>query len=294
MKFTPEQFISLKQSYDQGINLTELILSWGMSIDPEVISIIYDFQAGTYTKNSNENPHQIDAITSEIVETLCRYLNKEMSLLDCGTGEATTIIPILKKLGMQSGYAIDASISRLLWAQQNAAAAGIDLKLAVSDLGKLPLLDNTVDAVVTVHALEPNHGRESELIKELGRVARRFMFLIEPDFENSSTAQKERMTKLGYIREIDVAIKKNNFKILDKIPMTNNSNEVNVASITVVDTGKAKLEKSNLTWVDPIYKGGLKPNMNGLRSTFGLWYPIVSGIPLLRSTDSQYLLSPPE
>ena len=294
MKFTPEQFISLKQSYDQGINLTELILSWGMSIDLEVISIIYDFQSGTYTKNSNENPRQIDAITSEIVETLCRYLNKEMSLLDCGTGEATTIIPILKKLGMRSGYAIDTSISRLLWAQRNAAAARVDLKLAVSDLGKLPLLDNTVDAVVTVHALEPNHGRESDLIKELGRVARRFMFLIEPDFESSSTAQKERMTKLGYIREIDAAIKKNNFKILDKIPMTNNSNEVNVASITVVDTGKAKLEKSNLTWVGPIYKEGLTPNMNGLSSTFGLWYPIVNGIPLLRSTDSQYLLSPPD
>ena len=265
-----------------------------MSIDLEVISIIYDFQSGTYTKNSNENPRQIDAITSEIVETLCRYLNKEMSLLDCGTGEATTIIPILKKLGMQSGYAIDTSISRLLWAQRNAAAARVDLKLAVSDLGKLPLLDNTVDAVVTVHALEPNHGRESDLIKELGRVARRFMFLIEPDFESSSTAQKERMTKLGYIREIDAAIKKNNFKILDKIPMTNNSNEVNVASITVVDTGKAKLEKSNLTWVGPIYKEGLTPNMNGLSSTFGLWYPIVNGIPLLRSTDSQYLLSPPD
>lgn len=294
MKFTPEQLISLKQSYDQGINLTELILSWGMSIDLEVISIIYDFQAGTYTKNSNENPHQIDAITSEIVETLCRYLNKEMSLLDCGTGEATTIIPILKKLGMRSCYAIDTSISRLLWAQQNAAAARIDLKLAVSDLGKLPLLDNTVDAVVTVHALEPNHGKESDLIKELGRVARRFMFLIEPDFENSSTAQKERMTKLGYIREIDAAIQKNNFKILDKIPMTNNSNEANVASITVVDTGKAKLEKSNLTWVCPIYKEGLTPNMNGLSSTFGLWYPIVNGIPLLRSTDSHYLLSPPD
>ena len=294
MKFTPVQFISLKQSYDQGINLTELILSWGMSIDLEVISIIYDFQSGAYTKNSNENPRQIDAITSEIVETLCRYFNKEMSLLDCGTGEATTMIPILKKLGMRSGYAIDTSISRLLWAQRNAAAARVDLKLAVSDLGKLPLLDNTVDAVLTVHALEPNHGRESDLIKELGRVARRFMFLIEPDFESSSTAQKERMTKLNYVREIDAAIKKNNFKILDKIPMINYYNELNVASITVVDTCKAKLEKSNLTWVGPIYKEGLTPNMNGLSSTSGLWYPIVNGIPLLRSTDSQYLLSPPD
>jgi ubiquinone/menaquinone biosynthesis C-methylase UbiE len=294
MKFTPSQFISLRKAYDQGINLTNLISSWGIPIDFEIISIIYDFQSGTYTKNSNENPAYINAFTSEIVDTLCNFIEEDMTVLDCGTGEGTTIIPILKKLGMRSGYGIDASISRVLWAQCNAVAAGINLNLAVSDLGQLPLSDNAVDVVVTVHALEPNHGREIELIKELGRVARRFMFLIEPDFEKASKLQKERMIKLGYIRGIDEAIKKNNFRILEKVSIVNNSNELNVAQVTVVDTGKTKHEKSNSTWVNPIHKDQLTPYMNGLRSTLGLWFPQVNSIPLLRSTDAQYLLSPPD
>jgi hypothetical protein len=294
MKFTLEQFISLRKAYDQGINLTNLISSWGIPIDFEIISIIYDFQSGTYTENSNKNPAYINAFTSEIVETLCNFIEAEMTVLDCGTGEGTTIIPILKKLGMRSGYGIDASISRVLWAQRNAAAAGINLNLAVSDFGQLPLNDNAVDVVVTVHALEPNHGREGELIKELGRVARRFMFLIEPDFEKASKRQKERMMKLGYVRGLDDAIKENNFRILDKVSIVNNSNELNVAQVTVVDTGKTKQEESNSTWVDPIHREELTPYMNGLRSTLGLWFPLVNSIPLLRSTDAQYLLSPPD
>jgi hypothetical protein len=293
MKFTPEQFIGLRNAYDQGINLTNLISSWGIQIDSEIISIIYEFQSGTYTENSSKNPAYINAFTSEIVNTMCNFIEAEMTVLDCGTGEGTTIIPILKKLSMRSGYGIDASISRVLWAQRNAAAAGIDLNLAVSDLGQLPINDNAVDVVVTVHALEPSHGREGELIKELGRVARRFMFLIEPDFENASKRQKERMMELGYVRGLDDAIEQNNFTILDKVSIVNNSNELNVAQVTVVDTSKTKQEKSNLTWVDPIHREELTPYMNGLRSTLGLWFPLVNNIPLLRSKDAQYLLSPP-
>lgn len=294
VKFTPEQFISLRRAYDQGINLTSLISSWGIQIDFEVISIIYDFQSGSYTKKSKEKPAYIDAFTSEIVDSLCNFVEQGMTVLDCGTGEGTTIIPILKKLGMRFGYGIDASISRVLWAEKNAATAGINLSLAVADLGQLPLTDDAVDVVVTVHALEPNHGRESELIRELGRVTRRFMFLIEPSFENAQERQRERMLKLGYIRGVDEAIKKNNFKILDKVPLVNNSNELNVAQVTIVDTGKKNHEKRSTTWVDPIHKEELTPYMNGLRSTLGLWFPSVGRIPLLRSTDAKYLLSPPD
>lgn len=271
-----------------------MISNWGIPIDFDTISIIYDFQSGTYTEDSKKNPAYINAFTSEIVDTLCNFIEADMTVLDCGTGEGTTIIPILKKLGMRSCYGIDASISRVLWAQRNAAVAGIDLNLAVSDLGQLPLNDNAVDVVVAVHALEPNHGRECELIKELGRVARRFMFLIEPDFEKASKKQKERMMKLGYVRGLDDAIKENSSIILDKVSIVNNSNELNVAQVTIVDTGKAEQEKSNSSWIDPIYRDELTPFMNGLRSTLGLWFPLVNGIPLLRSTDAQYLLSPPD
>lgn len=245
MKFTPTQLISLKQAYSQGLSLTELISSWEFSIDFEAISIIYDLQSGTYTKHSLENASFINSFTSEIVEILGKYIEKDTSILDCGTGEGSTIIPVLKKLGMEFGYAIDASISRLLWAQQNAASAGIDLKLAVCDLGRLPLCDNAVDAIITVHALEPNSGQETLLIKELGRVARDFVFLIEPDFENGSEHQKERMKKLGYVRGIDAAIKKNGYSIMEKIPLKNNSNKLNAASVTVVKTGTSGQKNQN-------------------------------------------------
>lgn len=293
MAFSPEQLVSLRQAYDQEVNLTELILSWGIPLDFEAISIIYEFQSGSYTKFTNENPAYSDSFTSEIAGTIRSFLKEDMTVLDCGTGEGTSMISILKKLGMQSGYAIDASISRLLWAQRNSATDGINLNLAVADIGQLPILDNTVDVVMTVHALEPNYGRESKLIKELGRVSRRFIFLIEPDFEKSSTEQKERMMKLGYVRQLDEAIKKNNFIILDKVSLVNNYNEYNQASITIIDTGKTNEEKSHLTWVDPIQKHKLLPYMNGLRSNLGIWYPVVNGIPLLRITDAQYILSPP-
>ena len=293
MKFTPEQLIELRASYNQGFNLTELITSWGFPIDFEVISIIYDFQAGTYTKYANRNSNFLDIFTTEIVGVLGRYLSAEMSILDCGTGEATTLLPILEKLGLRSSYAIDASISRLLWAQENANSANYDLKLAVSDLGQLPLGDNAVDAILTVHALEPNGDRENILIKELGRVAREYIFLIEPDFENGSNEQKERMKNFGYIKGLDTAIQENNFKILEKLPMKNNLNHLNAASITIIQTAKANQENSNLVWADPIFKNKLEPYMNGLRSSFGLWYPKVSNIPLLRASDAQYLFSPP-
>jgi|688.fasta_scaffold386945_1 ubiquinone/menaquinone biosynthesis C-methylase UbiE len=293
MKFTPKQFNELKISYDKGLNLTELVSMWGYPIDFETISIIYELQAGTYTKHAIQNTEYIDIFTSEIVSVLGQYLNNNMSILDCGTGEGTTLIPILKKLKIPSGYAIDASISRVLWAQQNATKAKIDLNLAVSDLGQLPLGNNSVDAVITVHALEPNGGREIELIQELGRVARKYVFLIEPDFENASAEQKIRMKKLSYITGLDAAIKENGFKILVKIPIKNNSNELNAASITVVQTNEVNQQNSDLTWTDPIYKSKLNPYLNGLRSFNGLWYPTVSNIPLLRKADTQYLLSPP-
>lgn len=293
MRFTPQQLISLKEAFNQELSLTELISSWGISVDLEVISIIYDLQSGTYTRYAKQSEVYIKDFTSEIVGVLNKYLENHMSILDCGTGEATTLIPILKSLGLRSGIAVDASISRLLWAQENATSANLEIEFAVSDIKHLPLADNSVDAVLTVHALEPNGGQEVALIRELSRVSRKFLFLIEPDFENGSVSQKERMKKLGYISGIDAAVKVNGLRVLEKLPLKTNSNDQNIASITVVETGKQTSGNVHLHWTDPIYKDRLTPFMNGLRSTFGLWYPVINHIPLLRPTDTQYLFSPP-
>lgn len=293
MKFTSKQLIEIKNSYDSGLNITELILGWELPIDFETISLVYDLQAGTYTKLAAQKSEHMNSFTTEIVAVLSKYLSNEMSILDCGTGEGTSLIPILKGLGISSAYAIDASISRLLWAQDNATNAKFDLKFAVSEMEHLPLGDNSVDAIFTVHALEPNGGRENFLISELKRVTKKFVFLIEPDFESASVTQKARMTRLGYIKNLDKVIKENDLTILEKISIKNNSNKFNAASLIVIEKTNNGDEESDLIWVDPIYKDGLNPFLSGLRSTIGLWYPVVNNIPLLRRTDAQYILSPP-
>ena len=293
MKFTKEQFVSLKEAYAQGQNLTQIIANWGIAIDFEVISFVYELQAGTYTLAAKLDSTILNSFTKEISSVMRKYLSNDAVILDCGTGESNTFIPILQQLNLREGIGIDSSTSRLTWAKQNAVESGITLKLAVADLGSLPLLDNSVDAVLTVHALEPNGGREYELITELGRVTKRFLFLTEPDFENATPEQQSRMDRLHYIRNLDQAIKHCDFEIVEKIPVRNNANTLNSASIIVVDTHKnIEATSDAFSWADPIFGLPLNHYEDGLINSIGLWYPSLREIRLLRESDTQYLLAP--
>lgn len=140
----------------------------------------------------------------------------------------------------------------------------------------LPLSDNSNDALLTIHALEPNEGRESTLVSELKRVTKRYIFLIEPDFKSASAKQKMRIKQFGYIRNLDMVIEKNVLNILERVPIKNNSNKLNAAAITVIEKANFGVQKSDLIWVDLIYRDRLNPFMSGLRTSVGLWYPAVN------------------
>lgn len=293
MKYNKEQFLLLRKAHAEGQNMTKLIKSWDLPIDFEAITVIYELQAGTYTAFSKNEPLFVDSLTSEIVNYISKYLKSNSILLDCGTGESTNFLPILQKLGLENAFGIDASISRLSWAKQNAKEFNINLNLAAAEIGCLPLPDKSVDASMTIHALEPNGGKEVELVTEIGRVTRDFIFFIEPAFESGSEEQRERMRSLNYITGLDLAISKCGYSILDKVPIENNSNALNCAYLTVVDVrSEGYRRKSSAVWVDPIYGMELQENEYGLINHFGFWYPSLLGIPLLRKTDTQYLLSP--
>ena len=72
----------------------------------------------------------------------------------------------------------------------------------VGEMSGIPLPDNSIDVVMTSHALEPNHRREAQLLGELLRVSQRGLLLFEPSYELGDDAQRANMDQHGYVRSL--------------------------------------------------------------------------------------------
>jgi hypothetical protein len=83
------------------------------------------------------------------------------------------------------------------WLKEKEIAA----TLFVSDLFAIPLEGDSIDLVHTFHSLEPNGGREEGALRELLRIARRAVVLIEPVFGLASAEARQRMSHHGYVRD---------------------------------------------------------------------------------------------
>jgi len=296
MVFSVDQILILKNAYFNKQNMTEIISGWGYKIDVSMISFLYEMQAGSYSNWFDNNAQEFENFGDEVASVMRKYVTSGMTIVDCGTGEATSLIAILKHLTFRQVLAIDASYSRLTWAIKNASAHSQVIDFAVADMANIPLMSESVDCALPIHAIEPNGGDEVQLLHELGRVVRQFLFLVEPDYLGGSPAQKERMQKLGFITGLDLAIHESEFELLEKIPIFYNSVPENRAALYVLKKPNSKLIELPhlpLFWVDPVHHLELRPfNGNGLTNGIGLWFPMIRNIPFLKISDFQYVLNP--
>lgn len=295
---------NLRQLFNEGENLTHWINSHNIQMNEELISIIYDLQAGTYTSAAKANPHRVKSFVAEIVSAirLLPEYTEISTILDCGTGEGTTLIPLLDQLGFEGEVlGFDISLSRASWAARNAQHLD-NVQLFVAEMSSIPLPDYSIDLVLTVHSLEPNGSQERRLTNELSRVSARYVIMVEPDFENASTQQKTRMKRLGYIQELDEAISLANLNVLHKIPIEENGNPYNKASIWLCEKSDFKLQARNQDegtstsghhWIDPVFLSPLYLDDGWLKSRDGICYPKINNLPLLRKSDGFLYLNPP-
>jgi phosphatidylethanolamine/phosphatidyl-N-methylethanolamine N-methyltransferase len=133
------------------------------------------------------------------VRALVEVLSGARSLLDAGVGTGRFAVPLQAQHLEIVG--VDLSIGMM----QRARAKGID-SLIRADLRRLPLIDDAVDAAFTAHVLQllPD---PREVLRELGRVARRVVVVILPEWtemgpDSRWRALRERYrelaTELGY------------------------------------------------------------------------------------------------
>lgn len=279
----------LKEAYRCGANIMELLAGGGAPAnDFAAIQVSYDLQAGRYTEKfkSSEGSRQKAAFA----EALIPHLEGFETILDAGVGEATTLAPVLRRIGGSvRAFGFDASVSRLRWARRNLVSATESPMLFVADTAEIPLRDSSVDLVLSVHSIEPNGGKEPALLAELLRVAGRRLVLIEPSSVYASETQLERMHRLGYCMNLPESLVElgANITLHERWPVK--ANPDNAAEIIVVDLAPQKVTIDPSSGVSdgpelvaPSSLADLKPVDAGLYSVHdGLYFPIVGGFPVL-------------
>jgi SAM-dependent methyltransferase len=284
-----KKFIEL---YSQNLNLTQYHLESNENLDSDVIKVIYELQAGSYTKNYTNNPEILFRYSSEIVNNIRPYVDLDFSILDCGTGESNILLSILEIIPFFQVKAFDISLNRILWAQKNSLEKEIRIDFAVGDMLNIPLPNNSVDCILTTHSIEPNGGKESIILNELIRVAGKFLFLVEPNFIGATEIQRARMLNLNYATELEVAIKSSSqVTLLAKKVIDNSVNKLNRSAIFVLKKNSFNTDKRQSSWVDPIMLEPFEKRGTLMSTSRGISFPFYQDIPLLRPSDCNFLFS---
>ena len=285
---------SLREAYSQGENIMALLAESDATPNSfDAIQVAYDLQAGSYTA-SFLTPDG-GRLKAEFAAALRPHVEGYSSLLDAGVGEATTLAPLLELIPHVTrvlGY--DSSVSRLLWARENLKRAGRSVRLFVADTTEIPLPDSSVEVVVSVHSIEPNGGREAELLAELLRVASRRVVLVEPTTRFASTLQLSRMRKMGYCMDLPEKLELLGANIVLHDLWTVNANPENSAELIVIDVNQGSVgpqapnrgEESAFELHSGLVAPGSLAELEiadgGLYSRCdGLYFPVVAGLPVL-------------
>jgi len=281
------KIFKLKKLYSNNTNILDYLREEQQTNRLENILISYDLQSGTYIRNFEENPNQYINYAKELSNKI-KALGGFKTILEVGVGEATTLVNLLKHLDKKNikPYGFDLSWSRLRYAKQFSEKHNYKINLFAGDLFSIPVADESIDIVYTSHSIEPNGGREEEALKELYRITKHYLILLEPDFERASVKAKKRMISNGYITKLKEAIKKLNYNIILDEPFTGSSNALNPTGITIIKKESNSSSKS-FRFVCPHTKQPISKVRNVYANNkAGFIYPIIDRIPCLLSSNA--------
>lgn len=290
----PTGFQIAKAALERGQNITETLREHlGTTHNTqEIIEIAYDLQAGSYVQFARDNPAYVEQYTDQLAEHLIPELNEGDSILDVGAGEFTNLSHLVRKLPVRLSrvYAFDLSFSRVLlgtrYAKEMMGRAFPDLFGFVAEISAIPLRSKSVDVVISNHSLEPNGGREEELLRELFRVARRKLVLFEPCYEINSPEGQARMDRLGYIKGLSETIGRlgGTLESVTPLPILDNPMNTTACYVIVPPEGESRAPSTvDIALADPGRDSPLRLQDHSYFSpALGVSYPVLAGIPVLR------------
>ena len=122
---------------------------------------------------------------------------------------------------------------------------------------RLPFGDNSIDLIITTHALETNDFQIKKFLTEFCRVSRKAVIMLEPHFEIADKLSKLRMNKFKYLRNIEKNIKKLKLKY-SIVRQKYHVNKKNPASIFIIKKNfKNRKIAKKVNYINPYTKDAL-------------------------------------
>ena len=256
------------------------------------VLIAYDLQAGSYVAAARARPEYNDAWSQQLSNILDPWMSERSSILEVGCGEATTLAGVVRHLSIKPAKALgfDISWSRISQGEAWLEEQQVTARLYVADLFEIPLEDESVDVVYTSHSIEPNGGREEEAIRELLRIARRAVVLVEPIYELANDAAQRRMAQHGFVRGLKDIATRTGAKIAEYRLLKLTDNPLNPSGVIVLEKASATAshpritgQNTEISWRCPLTHTPLVECKDlFLSPQAGLVYPVLRGVPMLR------------
>lgn len=281
----------LRAAYERGENIMALLRKEENAArnDEGMIELSYDLQAGSYVHAIVRNPAQDEfkrQYCGAMAEVL-KPLGPCTSILEAGVGEATIFKYLLDALDPRPriAHGFDLCWSRVAvgrgWLQPG--WEGTETLLSAASLTRIPYLANSFDVIFTSHAMEPNRGKEQEILAELHRVASRYVVLLEPAYELCTPEIRARMDQHCYVQDLPGNARALGFKVVKHELFPPSAHSHNPTAVTIIEKN-ADAAPATPAFACPQY-GTPMQKMDGCYYSPDSMraYPIVLGIPCLRA-----------
>jgi SAM-dependent methyltransferase len=284
-----QNLIEIKKHYEEGGNVIQYIknIENTATNSADAIQISYDMQAGSYVEFYKNNPESNFNYSSAVAKTLDK-LDTSGSIMEAGVGEATTLANVIGKLSVKpiavSGF--DISWSRIKYAKKFSEFKKLNNPiLFTGDIFNIPIEDNSVDIVYTSHSIEPNGGKEKELLLELYRITNRYLVLLEPAYELASEEAKNRMISHGYVKGLRKTAEELGYNVIEYRLFDVILSNLNPTGLIIIEKNKEHFS-NEIKLACPLTKFKLiKTNDSFFCSDSLMSYPIIGGVPCLLSEN---------
>ena len=267
--------------------------------DERAVMVAYDLQAGSYVERLAKEPAIAEQHRASAAAFAKLFDDLGVgSLLDAGTGEATMLASILGQMRKPPAQVqgFDISFSRLLVGQAWLGGQGFPAaRLFAGSLTQVPVLADAFDTVFTNHALEPNRGREKEIVAELYRVCRRYLILREPSWELGDEATRRHIEQHRYIKGLPEVMAELGLDVVEHRRFEGDVNAANRSALTIVRKRESDIGRDApdgfppVPYASPIGKGRLTFTGEAYYSAEdALIFPVIAGIPCLLAENGVF------